>query len=153
MNRIIFVLCIFLFSFTGDDAFKYLQKLSGSWLMKTEKGELYEFWDIKEKNNLMLGKSFMVTKDTMMLEQVELKKEGNEIFYIPTVEENNMRPVKFMLIRSSINSFTFENKEHDFPQRIIYRFVNNDSIVARIEGTLGGKFRFTEYYYKRQDIK
>jgi hypothetical protein len=46
-------------------------------------------------------------------------------------------------------TFTFENKEHDFPQRIIYRIINPDSVVARIEGVKNGKPGSFDYYYKR----
>lgn len=150
MKRIfVFACAILLFAFVSDDVFKQLHKLSGIWVMKTEKGTINEMWDI-EDNNRMTGASFFVTKDTMIMERMELKREGNDIFYIPTVEgQNNNKPVSFKLLKFTNNTFTFENKSHDFPQRIIYRFVNNDSIVARIEGEVKGKKKFQDYFYSR----
>lgn len=43
----------------------------------------------------------------------------------------------------------FENLQHDFPQRIGYRAVNADSLIAFIEGPRGGTVRRTEFPYRR----
>lgn len=43
----------------------------------------------------------------------------------------------------------FENPNHDFPQRIIYRLVTVDSLVARIEGRIDGKERSSDFPYRR----
>lgn len=43
---------------------------------------------------------------------------------------------------------TFENKTHDFPQRVIYRRCDAD-LCARIEGTVGGKLQFQDWRYRR----
>jgi hypothetical protein len=45
--------------------------------------------------------------------------------------------------------WTFENPEHDFPQRIIYRLETGDALYARVEGTENGKFNKEEFYLKR----
>jgi hypothetical protein len=84
------------------------------------------------------------------LETVRLKQNEQGIFYIPIVQEqNNKKPVSFKMTESDKATFTFENKEHDFPQRIIYRIINPDSVVARIEGVKNGKPGSFDYYYKR----
>jgi hypothetical protein len=43
----------------------------------------------------------------------------------------------------------FENAAHDFPQRIGYRRLGNDSLVAWIEGTRQGRTRRVEFPYGR----
>jgi hypothetical protein len=43
----------------------------------------------------------------------------------------------------------FANPAHDFPQRVAYRRVGADSIVARIEGTRGGQARTISFPYRR----
>ena len=149
MKKLPVIIFLFCMSFTADDAFRQLQQLSGTWTMKTKKGEINEVWDVESKT-LMTGASFLVTKDTLIMERIRLEKQGSDIFYIPTVEDqNNKQPVNFRLVSSTNRKFTFENKTHDFPQRIIYRFVSNDSLIARIEGISRGKFKFSEYYYSR----
>jgi len=44
---------------------------------------------------------------------------------------------------------TFENKDHDFPQRIIYKNTGQDSLYARVEGNDKGKFRKEEFAMRR----
>ena len=44
---------------------------------------------------------------------------------------------------------TFENAAHDFPQRVIYRRAGPDSLVARVEGTRGGRVRGVSFPYRR----
>src|SRR5688572_22083680 len=43
----------------------------------------------------------------------------------------------------------FSNPAHDFPQRVAYRRVGADSIVARIEGTRGGQARAISFPFRR----
>lgn len=47
------------------------------------------------------------------------------------------------------SSVTFENPEHDYPQRIIYRKQADGSLLGRIEGTQNGKTRAIDYPMKR----
>ncbi len=47
------------------------------------------------------------------------------------------------------SSVTFANPSHDFPQRILYRKVGADSLVARIEGDQGGQVRGMNFPMKR----
>lgn len=56
---------------------------------------------------------------------------------IPTV--NGTPSVTFNLLpMTEGRRATFENAEHDFPQRIIYAATSPDSLLARIEGTQNG---------------
>lgn len=38
-----------------------------------------------------------------------------------------------------------EHLEHDFPQRVIYRKVGRNAMFARIEGTVNGKAKRTDF--------
>lgn len=49
----------------------------------------------------------------------------------------------------SDSSVTFENPEHDYPQRIIYRKQADGSLLGRIEGTQNGRSRAIDYPMKR----
>jgi hypothetical protein len=114
-------------------------------------GGAYEEWS-EPKGDSMIGRAYKLSgpSDTIVSEQIVLKKVGESIWYIPTVAgQNSGKPVAFKMIAYSDSSFTFENKEHDFPQRVIYRFVNNDSIVATIEGLDSTVRRFFDFYYTR----
>jgi len=133
-----------------QDVFNELQQLSGTWRMETKKGALYETWKRISKDE-MQGKSFKLNgKDTVVLENVRLSKSSEGLFYIPVLsDQNEGKPVPFKMINSKDQTFVFENKEHDFPQRIIYHLVSKDSIHAWIEGTENGKEGRSDYYFRR----
>lgn len=57
-------------------------------------------------------------------------------------------PTPFVLKPGKPGEAVFENKAHDFPQRVIYRRCGAD-LCARIEGTLGGKPQSMAWRYTR----
>lgn len=130
-----------------NKSFKDLYALAGTWRMETSKGILYESWNVIDDSTLK-SKSYKVTdNDTLALEQVELVKRNNAILYIPSVLENNNVPVIFTLVTLEKGGYTFENKEHDFPQRIIYTLPQNNTMHAWIEGDINGHFKKSDYNY------
>jgi len=145
------LLALMLLSFAGTtDRFTPLLTLEGTWVMQTRKGPLFEHWN-KISDVELQSKSYRLNGiDTMVLEKVRLiEKEGN-ILYIPVVEnQNNRQPIEFRLISVEKSKFTFENKQHDFPQRIIYNIVTADSIFARIEGEKKGVVSASDFHFKR----
>ena len=53
------------------------------------------------------------------------------------------------MIQSSATEVIFENPEHDFPQRVIYRLQPDGLLVGRIEGISKGKPRAIDFPMKR----
>ena len=118
--------------------------------MQTAKRTIYESWQVVSDKE-MSSRSYMLRgSDTVILEKVSLVQNNDGIFYIPEVADQNQgKPVSFRLVNADKMKFTFENKEHDFPQRIIYHIVTKDSIHAWIEGTKNGKEMKSDYYFKK----
>jgi hypothetical protein len=137
------------FSFI-DEPFLRLQKLQGTWVMKTKKGTIGETWKVINDKELS-GSGFMVKGvDTISLEQVRLLRRNDGIYYESKVEGQNAgRAVPFKLIVSEGEKFVFENRTHDYPTTIIYSFITSDSLVARIEGLQKGVSKSSEFYYSR----
>lgn len=52
---------------------------------------------------------------------------------------------QFKLKELTESSVTFENPEHDYPQRVIYRVTGPGALLGRIEGTDKGKERAIDY--------
>lgn len=150
MKKLMVSLVIFFIPGIKQDTFSGLYKLEGLWRMTTPMGPLFEEWK-KLTDNHLTGKSYTVKgKDTIVLENIVLKEEGKQVYYIPTVKnQNNAKPVAFTMVSDTDESYVFEFMAHDYPQRIIYRFVTNDSVVARIEGNVKGKEKWSEFYYTR----
>ncbi len=57
-------------------------------------------------------------------------------------------PTPFALKESSAQRVVFENLQHDFPQRIIYRR-ESERLCARVEGTVGGKSENEQWCWRR----
>jgi Domain of unknown function (DUF6265) len=146
----VLLLALIVFPFNTKDAFNKLSGLIGLWKMETFRGTIYEEWKAAGKSKLA-GTSYKLKgTDTIALENMELQLIDEAAYFIPTVSgQNNNLPVRFKMIGFANSTFTFENKEHDFPQRVIYRLINNDSIFARIEGSVGGKNKFSNFNYSR----
>lgn len=62
----------------------------------------------------------------------------------------NGRPATpFCAIEMSDRRVVFENKEHDFPQRVLYWLDDQGRLHARIEGSQGEKQAFEEWVWKK----
>ena len=131
-------------------AFKPLYGLAGLWKMDSPRGVLYEEWQVKD-NNQLSGRSYKIkNNDTLVLENVVISLQGDAIFYTPVVHnQNNEQPVPFKLISCGNNRYIFENKEHDYPQRVIYELVSPTDLRARIEGNKNGKEMGSDFIYTR----
>jgi len=129
--------------------------LKGSWTMNTAKGRIVESWR-KNKNSGMDGKSFSIsnTGDSTLLETMKIHESEGNIFFTPTgYRPGNDSTVSFKLISASGKTFVFENKNHDFPQRISYQYQSSKNVLAWIEGNVNGKFSKIEFPYKKEKLK
>jgi len=129
---------------------KKLKWLIGGWENITNKMEMYESWEMKN-DTVFYGESFaLVNSDTVFFETMLLEQIGNDLLLTPTTKnQNDGNPITFKLISSIEGEFIFENKEHDFPQRIVYSNPKPDSLFAYIEGTKDGEYRKTEFPFKK----
>ena len=124
--------------------------LIGTWENKTSRGSVYESWK-KINENELAGKSYAVKgADTIIFETVQLKQEGKNLYYIPTVRnQNNGEPVSFKAYTITDHKMVFGNPEHDFPQSVSYTKVNTDSLVAEISGVKNGNVRHQTFPMRR----
>ncbi|ARS42072.1 hypothetical protein CA265_21395 [Sphingobacteriaceae bacterium GW460-11-11-14-LB5] len=124
----------------------------GSWEMQTPKGKIVEQW-IQNPDKTLNGKSYRINAkgDSLLTESLQIRKIGKETFYCSTVTgQNGGKETCFKLISTKDKIYIFENKTHDFPQRIVYQDQGKAEMLAWIEGELNGKSRKSEFRYKRQ---
>jgi hypothetical protein len=115
--------------------------LLGSWGDTTPQGALSEKWE-KVNDSVMHGESYFVVggKDTVFAETIALTSEKGKLAYTVTVPgQNNEKPVRFDLTASTENQLVFENPQHDYPNKIVYNKITNDSLTAEISGMQKGK--------------
>lgn len=114
--------------------------LIGSWHNATTNMDAQELWK-KVDATVYEAESFIIArKDTVFYEHVDLVKTSKGWDYRVSVRnQNKEKPVTFSSTYIGIDSLVFENSKHDFPNRIVYKKVNKDSLVATIFGTQNGK--------------
>jgi hypothetical protein len=158
MKSIVLIVIISMLSCTGDKTshrknenfLKKFEWLLGSWSNISEKGIATETWR-KENDSLFSGEGFFVAgNDTVSSETISLEYNSGQINYIPTVSDQNDRMrVKFKLTSSSDNKWVFENPVHDFPQKIIYIKIEDDSLLAEISGLIDGNMESVSFPMKK----
>ena len=124
----------------------------GSWEMQTPKGKIVEQWK-QNPDKTLSGKSYRINAkgDSLLTETLKIKKIGKDTFYCSTVTgQNEGGETCFKLIATKDETYVFEDKTHDFPQRIVYQNQGKNDLLAWIEGELNGKSRKSEFRYKRQ---
>ncbi|MDZ4664587.1 MAG: DUF6265 family protein [Bacteroidota bacterium] len=127
----------------NDTTFNWLV---GKWEAQTKEGKFFEYWSASDCMLEAQGGE-LVKKDTVFKEWLTLTKIKNYWCYIPIV--GKQAPIVFALKESKNRIFIFENKEHDFPQQIIYEFINANHFKARVEGKMKGKEMKELYEMKR----
>ena len=128
-----------------------LKPLLGNWEMNTPKGKIIEVWTYDSPVRFS-GKSYRISadNDSTLLEEVEIVKEQGNLFFVPVVTgQNEGKPVKFALKSRIGGAYVFENKSHDFPQRVVYHLQSANELLAWIEGSKNGKERKSEFRYHR----
>lgn len=125
--------------------------LIGKWENELDGTHVTEIWE--KGGDALLGKSYSIrNKDTVSSERIRLQQEGDKLYYIPVVKnQNEGQLVKFALISSTDHQLIFENPDHDFPQKISYTLINKDSLLAEISGTVQGKQQSEKFPMRRMN--
>jgi len=131
---------------------KQLEWLAGKWQMQRPEGIITEEW-LQPSDTQWQGKSLMITPngDTPFIEHIRLNYRGDRLYYAPSVaNQNGGREVNFAEKSFTDSLVIFENQNHDFPQRIIYKRISDTSILAAVEGVQNGKNYKEEFTYTRK---
>jgi hypothetical protein len=106
--------------------------LAGCWELRAGNRVTLEMW-MPPGGDFMLGASRTLVGGVVReFEQLRLRTESGKLVY--TATPSGQRETAFPATVVSDTALVFENLAHDFPQRILYRRVGADSMVARIEG-------------------
>ena len=121
--------------------------LAGCWDGSGGGREYWEQW-MKPSGQTMLGMSRTVMNGkTVEHEFVQIREQEDGLFYI--AKPSGQAEASFKLIKYNNQEAVFENPQHDFPQRIIYRLEKDGSLAAAIEGMSKGKLKHIDFPMKR----
>jgi|SRR5690349_17481683 len=115
-----------------------LSWMSGDW--QTAAGgrrQIEEHWTAAAGGSMM-GVSRTVAGDkTVEFEYLRIEQREDGIYYVAHPKAR-CPGADFKLTRASASEAVFENPQHDFPKRIIYR-KTDDGLTASIDGGEGSK--------------
>jgi hypothetical protein len=134
----------------GDTSFRWLE---GRWEQQSASDTITEVWEKMKKGQYQGMGSETRGGKIVFSEKLALERKEGTLYYVATVEgQNNGQPVYFKYSGGMNDVHIFENRQHDFPQRIIYHFKPHkaqDSLYAVVEGMVNGKMIKEEYKYGR----
>jgi hypothetical protein len=124
-----------------------LSWLEGRWEGEKDGVSMEEEWT-SVKGGAMLGLHRDVQGGRMVSYEflrIQALPEGIVYFGSPL----SAPPVSFRLVEWGERRLVFENKRHDFPQRILYWLDRKESLHARIEGPQSGQTVSEEWVWRR----
>ncbi|GEM_PF-1171284 len=113
--------------------------LAGCWDGSSAGREYLEQW-MKPSGQIMLGMSrSVINGKTREYEFVQIREQDGGIFYV--AKPSGQAEASFKLVKNENHEAIFENPQHDFPQRIIYKLEKDGSLAAAIEGMSKGQLK------------
>lgn len=123
-----------------------LHWMAGDWIEERPGVTIKEHWTLEKSGALNgVGETIAAGKPPRV-ERMKITAEPTGATFTALVE--GQPPTPFVRLPGPAGEAVFENKGHDFPQRVIYRRCDA-SMCARIEGQVQGKLKFQEWRYRR----
>jgi|TARA_R110000737_G_scaffold258784_1_gene267370 antitoxin component YwqK of YwqJK toxin-antitoxin module len=114
--------------------------LDGKWISKVQGNDVTESW--KRTNDSTWTGQSEFTKDGELLfsEEMTISKHNNVFSFTSSSDDQNEgKSVQFIATEVSKEKVVFENKEHTYPQQIVYEKNHKDSMLAYISGKFNGQ--------------
>ncbi len=133
---------------TGDnDPLARIAWLAGSWVQELANGRREELW-LEPLGMTMLGVSrTVVAGKTVEYEYLRIEERAGMLVYIAS--PSGQATAEFPAIELTDSTAVFADPAHDFPQRVRYRRVGPDSLLAQIEGERNGETRVIDFPFRR----
>ena len=153
MNRarttvlVLFLVAVFL-PLRGETPAPSVQQLAwmaGSWEGTAGKASIEEHWTHPAGGTMFAVSRTIVGGKTVAFEFLRIERREDGIFYV--AQPGGRPPTDFKLAKLEGQTVAFENPQHDFPQRIIYRKNADGSLHARVEGERNGKTSGQDFHF------
>ena len=141
-------LCLSAATHAQETPLSTLSWMSGCWAAESGEPGSGEHW-LPLAGETLLGVARTVKNGRTVAHeflQIRLNAEG-KIVYI--AQPSRQKEATFTATSISESAVTFENPQHDFPQRISYRMLPGERLAARVEGQRGGALRGIDFPMKR----
>ncbi len=127
-----------------------LSWLSGCWAYDNEEPGSGEYWMPPVGGTMFALSRTVRDSKTVAFEylRIEESAEGSLALF---ASPSGQSPARFDMVSLTNNEVVFENPEHDFPQRIIYRLAQDGRLIGRIEGPPNGRPKSIDFPMSRID--
>jgi hypothetical protein len=121
--------------------------IAGTWAAQKDGATVREMW-LPPQDGAMAGVTLTTRPgQPARAEYAKITAEPEGVTYTAVV--GRQPPTPFVLLAGGPEGeAVFENKDHDFPQRVIYRRCGHD-LCARIEGVIKGRPEHEDWRYRR----
>lgn len=124
-----------------------LRWLAGRWELQADRLSVEEQW-LEPRAGILVGVSRSSRGESLVgFEFMRIFSRGDTLIF--AAQPSGQELTEFVAVSSGSREVIFENLEHDFPQRVSYRAVGSDSLIARVEGVRGGQLQGSEFPYGR----
>ena len=109
--------------------------LEGEWKTNNKSGFAGESWWL-ENDTLLSGQGLVhVAGQLRVMEEISVFISQGNIYYGATVSDQNKgKQVIFKATHISEGHLVFENPQHDFPTRIVYKLKDQNTLDVNISG-------------------
>ncbi|HMI89074.1 MAG TPA: DUF6265 family protein [Polyangiaceae bacterium] len=123
--------------------------LQGRWVGSSDGMDMEEHWTSSAGGALIgMHKDVRGARMTSFeFLRIESAPEGGLVYF---ASPRSAAATPFALVELGDRRAVFENKAHDFPQRILYWLDAEEALHAKVEGTLRGSLRSEEWAWKKQ---
>jgi hypothetical protein len=132
-------LCLLVSLPTQTTSLADISWLAGDW--QTAPGgrrQIEEHWTAVAAGTMMGMSRTVAGEKTVEFEYLRIEQRADGIYYVAHPKAR-CPGTDFKLTKASATEAVFENPQHDFPKRIIYRKTADDALTASIDGGEGTK--------------
>jgi hypothetical protein len=134
-----------------ESPLRQAQWLVGCWERAGASRRFVERW-FPPANQVMAGTAVALGDETRPGRETEkLKLYGSGDTLVYDAHPVSQARTLFQGVVSGRSPLTFENLQHDYPQRIIYAAVGSDSLRVRIEGDRDGRQGPRDFHFRKVD--
>jgi len=144
VSHVVLAMMLTPFAHAAEPSLDPLRWLAGCWRSDDADAGSGEQW-MPQAGGAMLGMSRTVRGGKTVAHEfmrIAAAADGRLTFF---AQPSGKPPAAFVVKTFTDREIVFENLEHEFPQRVAYRFEPPTQLRARIEGTRQGAERRIEY--------
>jgi hypothetical protein len=144
LNRIFLTATMLALALPAQADLSELQWMAGCWSQDGREAGSVEQWTAPAGRS-MLGMNRIVSSGkTVSFEFMRIvEEEDGWVGFVAS--PSGQETARFNLVSMNATKVIFENPEHDFPQRIIYRLDSDGDLNGRIEGKVDGMERAADF--------